>query len=78
VLPAWEFVEREKPAFDLVVLNPPMVYGPLRHTISNVSELNESNLRIWRLFIDTNKDAELPPNGLPLYVDVRVSESPSS
>lgn len=32
--------------FDLVVLNRPVVYGPLKHTIRNVSELNESNGRI--------------------------------
>ena len=68
---AWEFLENEKPGFDLVVLNPPMVYGPLRHSVSGVKELNESTARIYNLFIDSKADAELPPNGLPLYTDVR-------
>ncbi|TGO57759.1 hypothetical protein BCON_0062g00290 [Botryotinia convoluta] len=34
-LASWDFVEKEKPNFDLVTLTPPMVYGPLRHTIQN-------------------------------------------
>lgn len=33
---AWGFIENEKPQFDLVVLCPPMVYGPLQHTINNI------------------------------------------
>lgn len=68
---AWEFVETEKPNFDLVVLNPPMVYGPLRHSVSSVKDLNESTSRIYKLFVDAKADDELPPNGMPSYVDVR-------
>jgi nucleoside-diphosphate-sugar epimerase len=68
---AWEFVENEKPHFDLVTLTPPMIYGPLRHSISSVKQLNESNARIYNLFINSSKDAPLPPNGMPVYTDVR-------
>ena len=68
---AWEFVEQENPNFDLVTLTPPMIYGPLRHSISNVNQLNESNGRIYNLFINSSKDAALPPNGMPVYTDVR-------
>jgi nucleoside-diphosphate-sugar epimerase len=68
---AWEFIEKEKPNFDLVTLTPPMIYGPLRHSIDSVKELNESNLRIYKLFINSKEDAELPPNGLHIYTDVR-------
>ena len=68
---AWNVVEKEKPKFDLVTLNPPMVYGPLRHSISSVKQLNESNARIYNLFINSSKDVPLPPNGLPVYTDVR-------
>lgn len=50
-----------------------MIYGPLAHIISKPEDLNESNLRIYNLFFKTTKDAEMPSNGLPLYVDVRVS-----
>jgi nucleoside-diphosphate-sugar epimerase len=68
---AWSFIEEEKPNFDLVTLTPPMVYGPLRHSISGVDNLNESTARIYNLFFTTSKDAELPPNGMPVYTDVR-------
>ncbi|TVY43500.1 putative uncharacterized oxidoreductase [Lachnellula subtilissima] len=68
---AWEFMEEQKPHFDLVSLNPPMVYGPLLHSIWDISQLNESNLRIWNLFLDSSKDSEMPPNGVYWYIDVR-------
>ena len=68
---AWEFVEKEKPNFDLVTLTPPMIYGPLRHSITSVKQLNESNARIYNLFVNSSKEAPLPPNGMPVYTDVR-------
>ena len=49
-----------------------MIYGPLAHSITSIKDLNESNKRIYDLFINSKSDAELPPNGLYLYVDVRV------
>jgi hypothetical protein len=74
---AWDFIRDEKPNFDLVALCPPMVYGPLHHSINSISELNESNSRIWKLFINSSKDAPLPPNGVHVFVDVRVSKASS-
>lgn len=68
---AWDFVEKEKPKFDVVTIAPPMIYGPLRHSVPNVKELNESTARIYNLFIKSEKDAALPPNGMPVYTDVR-------
>ncbi|KAH0542794.1 hypothetical protein FGG08_002842 [Glutinoglossum americanum] len=68
---AWDFLRNEKPHFDLVTFNPPMVYGPLRHSVSKITDLNQSNARIWNLFINSSKDAELPPNGLYIFADVR-------
>jgi hypothetical protein len=73
---AWDFVKNEKPNFDLVTLTPPMVYGPLRHTIKSPKDLNESNARIYNLFINSSSTADLPPNGMPVYTDVRVSPIP--
>lgn len=72
---AWEFIEKEKPNFDLVTLTPPMVYGPIRHSVKSVKDLNQSNSRIYENFINSTKDAELPPNGMHVYTDVRVSSS---
>jgi hypothetical protein len=55
-------------------LCPPMVYGPVAHKVDRLENLNESTARIWKLFLEERKpDGEMPPNGLPLYVDVRVS-----
>ncbi|CAG8975497.1 hypothetical protein HYALB_00004816 [Hymenoscyphus albidus] len=68
---AWDFLETEKPAFDLVTLAPPMVYGPLRHSVESIKDLNQSNGRIYNLFINSTQEAPEPPNGLHLYVDVR-------
>jgi nucleoside-diphosphate-sugar epimerase len=70
-LAAWDFIKSEKPNFDLVTLTPPMVYGPLRHSVTGVKALNESTARIYNLFFDTTAEASLPPNGMPVYTDVR-------
>ncbi|ATZ47881.1 hypothetical protein BCIN_03g01620 [Botrytis cinerea B05.10] len=70
-LASWDFVEKENPNFDLVTLTPPMVYGPLRHTIQSTNDLNQSNSRIYSGWINSSKDAELPPNGLHTFTDVR-------
>lgn len=48
-----------------------MIYGPLRHSISSIKDLNESNARIYNLFINSKDDADLPPNGLHIFTDVR-------
>lgn len=50
-----------------------MIYGPLAHTVSDPSQLNESTARIYNLFINTKKDDPLPPDALYLFADVRVS-----
>ena len=70
---AWKFVKEKNVEFDLVTFCPPMVYGPLQHGLKGLNELNESNGRIYNLFIKSKEDADLPPNGVYLYVDPRVS-----
>ncbi|KAF2477032.1 NAD dependent epimerase/dehydratase [Lindgomyces ingoldianus] len=55
----WQEVKKKGPKeWDLVVLNPPMVYGPSAHKNLFLSEKNAT-------------ETEVPPNRLPLYVDVR-------
>ncbi|KAF2637294.1 NAD(P)-binding protein [Massarina eburnea CBS 473.64] len=71
-LAAWEVQKREGVRWDLVVLNPPMVYGPILHKVNKMEELNESVARFWNSFLkDRNTDATLAPNEVDLYVDVR-------
>lgn len=48
-----------------------MIYGPLRHSVKSVKELNESNGRIYNLFVNSSRTADLPPNGMHVYTDVR-------
>jgi nucleoside-diphosphate-sugar epimerase len=48
-LEAWDFVAREKPAFDLVTLCPPLVFGPIVHPLSDISQLNESNTTLQKV-----------------------------
>ncbi|ETS85369.1 hypothetical protein PFICI_03394 [Pestalotiopsis fici W106-1] len=67
----WEFVQAEKPGFDLVTINPPLVYGPVVHHLSTLNNLNTSNQRI-RDFIQGRYSMQaLPPTGTFLWVDVR-------
>jgi nucleoside-diphosphate-sugar epimerase len=48
-----------------------MVYGPLAHTVKDIPSLNESNGRIYAQYVNSKRDAPLPPNGLHAHVDVR-------
>lgn len=52
-------------------MNPPMVYGPIRHSIKSVNHLNQSNSRIYDLFIKSKSSEPLPINGMHVYTDVR-------
>ncbi|KAJ5819887.1 hypothetical protein N7474_005478 [Penicillium riverlandense] len=67
---AWEFVERENPAFSLSVINPPLVLGPIAHDLASLSALNTSNQRIRDLISGAAKD-RCPPTGNYGFVDVR-------
>ncbi|KAI1377955.1 putative NAD dependent epimerase/dehydratase [Hypoxylon crocopeplum] len=69
---AFEFMLAEKkPAFDLVVLNPPLVFGPAPRHLTTLDSLNTSNQRIRDTFLGHFRDG-LPPTG-PVYIfcDVR-------
>ncbi|KAJ5924397.1 NAD(P)-binding protein [Penicillium verhagenii] len=67
---AWDFMKRENPSFDLVVMNPPLVLGPIAHGLASLSALNTSNQRIRDLITGASK-ASCPPTGNHGYVDVR-------
>lgn len=46
---AWKFVEANKPPFDLVSINPPLVLGPIIHQVNDPENLNTSASNIWKL-----------------------------
>ncbi|KAF1994353.1 NAD dependent epimerase/dehydratase [Amniculicola lignicola CBS 123094] len=66
-LEAWKFVEERKPSFDIVTICPPMTFGPVRHPVSKLANLNESNANLWKVA----SGAELPVSRVPLWVNVR-------
>jgi nucleoside-diphosphate-sugar epimerase len=66
-LEAWNFIEQEKPSFDLVTFCPPMTFGPVVHDVRNADELNESNANLWKVAVG----GSLPEARVPVWVDVR-------
>ncbi|KAL2831022.1 hypothetical protein BJY01DRAFT_254398 [Aspergillus pseudoustus] len=68
---AWDFMKQAAPAFDIAVLNPPMVHGPLRHSVKSIKELNVTTNNIWRDFLSVTPDAPLPAEWVHADIDVR-------
>jgi nucleoside-diphosphate-sugar epimerase len=68
---AWEFVEKEKPNFDIATINPPLVLGPVVHYLNSLDTINTSNERVRNMIQGRTKESGLPPTGVFLWVDVR-------
>lgn len=68
---AWDFMKKYSPGFDLCVLCPTMVFGPIYSTklITSLNELNFSNKVILNLL--ESSGSEIPPTKNPVWVDVR-------
>jgi nucleoside-diphosphate-sugar epimerase len=49
---AWEFMKSESPCFDLAVINPDIITGPMIHPISGPKSINETNHFAIASFID--------------------------
>lgn len=70
---AWEFVKTNKVNFDIVTVNPPLVFGPVVHHLASLSSINTSNERLVALAEGKWKNAEntIPETGVFAWVDVR-------
>jgi len=68
---AWDFVEKEKPNFDICTMNPPMVFGPIVHHLNSLSALNTSNERFRDLIKGKFKNQDIPATGIHIWIDVR-------
>ncbi|GAC71110.1 flavonol reductase [Moesziomyces antarcticus T-34] len=67
---AWQFVEENKPEWDLVTINPPLVLGPILHQVAAPEKLNTSVGFVWGLLHGSKKEDDLlAPSGN--CVDVR-------
>jgi nucleoside-diphosphate-sugar epimerase len=60
---------KKHPELQITTMNPTMIFGPPEQTVSSTKSLNTSADMIYQLISSDNK--ELPPQGLPLFVDVR-------
>lgn len=67
---AWEFVDKTKPAWDLVTINPSLVLGPILQQVNSPEKLNTSISFVWGLLHGSKNDEDLlAPSGA--FVDVR-------
>ncbi|TNY24036.1 hypothetical protein DMC30DRAFT_413521 [Rhodotorula diobovata] len=67
---AWDFVDKEKPSFDLTTIQPPLIFGPLLHQCEKPESLNTSVNNFYQ-FLEGNKSAEDAQTGFGSFVDVR-------
>ncbi|EHK15940.1 uncharacterized protein TRIVIDRAFT_111299 [Trichoderma virens Gv29-8] len=68
---AWDFVAREKTSFDLVTVNPPVVFGPVAHSLASLDSINTSNERIVALLRGEWKTRIGDTGPVGLWIDVR-------
>ncbi|EIN05348.1 D-lactaldehyde dehydrogenase [Punctularia strigosozonata HHB-11173 SS5] len=70
---AWDLYNKHKGsvAWDLVVLNPPYVFGPVIHEVSSPDALNTSVLDWYNTVVKGTKDAETLATLGNAWVDVR-------
>ncbi|KAJ5155139.1 hypothetical protein N7492_007942 [Penicillium capsulatum] len=68
----WDYVEKEKPGFDVASICPPMIYGPNTNATADLSQLNTSSSIIYQLMLPNSKLSDpVPPTGIWSWVDVR-------
>jgi nucleoside-diphosphate-sugar epimerase len=68
---AWEFVEAEKPGFDLCVINPTYNFGPVQRAMPSLDAINTSNHRVRDLVLGRMRDQIEPTAPVFTWVDVR-------
>jgi nucleoside-diphosphate-sugar epimerase len=56
---AWDFLKAKKPAFDLTVINPDIIIGPMIQPVDGPKRVNETNgFACYSFFNGTYKDVE--------------------
>ncbi|KAK3387521.1 hypothetical protein B0H63DRAFT_559024 [Podospora didyma] len=69
---AWDFVKSGAAKFDLVTINPPMVFGPVNPAIATLEAINTSNARVADLLAGKWKSDGVPDTGAAIiWIDVR-------
>jgi nucleoside-diphosphate-sugar epimerase len=67
---AWDFIEKEKPAFTIATICAPMVIGPRVGGFKSMNDLNTSNAAVWSL-VTSGKNASVPETRVPAEIDGR-------
>lgn len=69
---AWDFFndKANNAKFDIVTVNPPLVFGPVVHHLASLDSINTSNARIVEL-VQGKWKQEIPETGVFIWVDVR-------
>ncbi len=68
---AWDFVEKEKPNFDLATINNTYTFGPLQKQLPSLEAMNTSNHRIRDMVLGQMKEQLAPTAPVFTFVDVR-------
>ncbi|KAJ4417849.1 methylglyoxal reductase (NADPH-dependent) gre2 [Gnomoniopsis sp. IMI 355080] len=68
---AWDFMDREQPAFDLATINNTYTFGPIQRQLPSLDAMNTSNLRIRDLVLGKMKERLQPTFPVFTWVDVR-------
>ncbi|OZJ05736.1 hypothetical protein BZG36_01310 [Bifiguratus adelaidae] len=66
---AWDYVEKNKPSWDMATMCMPMIFGPVVHPVKSMDKLNTSTAQIWSVINGEAK--EVPATDFPAWVDVR-------
>ncbi|KAF3916409.1 Dihydroflavonol-4-reductase [Orbilia brochopaga] len=66
----WDFVEKEKPSFEVAAINPTFVFGPVIHSVKDAESINTSVYLVFKYFAGINDKIEEGP-APKAYVDVR-------
>jgi hypothetical protein len=70
---AWKFLEDNKTSFDLTVINPVIIIGPMLHNVAGPEKINESNkFTIYAYMDGTHKEIEAW--WFPAYEFVRLEK----
>ncbi|AAW43616.1 hypothetical protein CNBE3560 [Cryptococcus deneoformans B-3501A] len=66
----WKFIEDEKPSWDAVAINPPLVLGEIIHQCDDPTKLNTSVFHFWEWASGRKSEKDLPGGGAN-WVDVK-------
>ena len=68
---AWDFIEKEKPGFDLVAINNTYTFGPIQRHLGSLGQINASNHRIRDMILGRMRTGLHPTAPVFTFVDVR-------